>query len=249
MTFSWDILQYPSVAAYEAALAPFRKPAWISGITLHHTWSPTARGWEGERTMIGLKAFYKAKGWSAGPHLFLCAGSPHPANDGIWAGTPLVVQGVHAGVCNSDHIGIEIVGDYDDAPWPPPVADLVFGVVLALMRWGAISPARVQGHRECLPNKSCPGRAIDMNVVRADLTRLLAPPQADEAVYRVSVSAGVNVRVLPTTQSKILATLPFHTAIIGHEVSGTPPPEMTDRRWVMRREGGYVWRPLLDATP
>lgn len=250
MAFAWDTQHYPALADYQAALAPFLKPAWIRGITLHHTWSPTPRGWEGERTMIGLKAFYKAKGWPAGPHLFLCVGSPHPENDGIWAGTPLASPGVHAGDCNSDHIGIEIVGDYDHAPWPAPLADLVYGVVLTLMTWGAIPPERVQGHRECLPNKSCPGSAINMDVVRAELKRRFRPPAEHAGIrFRVNERKGARVRTRPTIYAPIVTTLAFDTQVIGNEVPGSPPPGETNNRWVQRWDGGYVWRPLLDPAP
>lgn len=195
--FAWDIHHYPTLQDYLAALLPFKKPDWIKGITLHHTESPTRAQWRGLTTMQNLEPFYRGKGWTAAPHLFLAALTPGPFTDGIWAGTPLAVPGVHAGVCNPDHIGIEIVGDYDVEPWPLAVSELVYGVTIALMRWGGIAPANVLGHRECLPNKTCPGKAINMDAVRGELGRrlnappapilitpdspLIAPPRATEA--------------------------------------------------------------------
>lgn len=173
-TFAWNTVHYPTLDAYLQALLPFHKPAWISGITIHHSYVPTRAQFHGRTTMENTKQFYIAKGWSAGPHLFLAALTPDPCNDGIWAGTPLASPGIHAGKCNSDHIGIEVVGNYDAEPWPAPVSTLVYGVVLALMKWGHISPAHVQGHRECLNDKSCPGSKINMDQVRAELARRLA---------------------------------------------------------------------------
>lgn len=172
--FAWDIVHYETLADYLRALLPFHKPAWISGITIHHTYRPTIADWQGLHTMQFLGRFYEHKGWSAGPHLFLAAGSTHPFANGIWAGTPLAVPGVHAGACNSSHIGIEIVGDYDVAPWPKPVADLVYSVVVSLARWGKIPANHVHGHRECHSQKTCPGKAIDMNRVRTEVARRLA---------------------------------------------------------------------------
>jgi len=169
MPLAWHTIHYPTLAAYEAALLPFHKPAWIRGITLHHTWKPTRAQWRGKRSMDTLERYYRGLGWSGGPHLFVAADVPQGA--GIWAGTPLAVPGVHAGACNSSHIGIEIVGNYDLEPWPPAVAELVYGLTRLLMRWGKIPATRVQGHRECLPNKSCPGWKIDMKAVRARLAR------------------------------------------------------------------------------
>lgn len=174
--FAWQTVHYKTLDAYLQALLPFKKPAWIKGITIHHSAIPTRAQWRGFSTMEGTKQYYIAKGWSAGPHLFLAALTPNPANNGIWAGTPLAVPGIHAGACNSDHIGIEVIGAYDVEPWPYEVSELVYGVTVALMRWAKIVPARVQGHRECLNNKSCPGRAIDMNRVRVELKRRLALP-------------------------------------------------------------------------
>lgn len=174
--FAWDIKHYPTVADYQAALLPFSKPAWIKGITIHHTWKPTRAEWQGKNTMEFLGRFYQQKGWSAGPHLFLAADTHGPFTDGIWAGTPLAVQGVHAGKCNDDHIGVEVVGNYDVEAWPANVARLVYDVLVLLMRWGKIAPGQVHGHRECLPNKSCPGSRIIMEQVRKKLEDMLTPP-------------------------------------------------------------------------
>jgi hypothetical protein len=167
--FAWQTTQYSTLDAYRAALMPFKVPSWIKGITLHHSLVPTRAQWRGYTTMEGTKQYYIDKGWSAGPHLFLAADVPHIGAAGIWAGTPLAVSGIHAGGCNPDHIGIEIVGDYDREPWTAAVSDLVYGVTLLLMDWADIAPAQVLGHRECLPNKSCPGTKINMDTVRSVL--------------------------------------------------------------------------------
>ena len=172
--FAWQTIQYHTLDDYLKALLPFHPPSWIKGITIHHSLVPTRAMWHGRATMEGTKQFYINKGWSAGPHLFLAALTPDKLNDGIWAGTPLAVTGIHAGGCNVDHVGIEVVGNYDIEPWPCEVSELVYTTVIALMRWASIAPAHVQGHRECLNNKSCPGRQIDMDQVRAELARRLA---------------------------------------------------------------------------
>jgi len=171
-TFAWEIQHYPDLADYESALLLFTKPSWIKSITIHHTWKPTRGQWAGRRTMESMGEGYARKGWPSGPHLFLAAGT---SADGIWAGTPLAVPGTHAGGCNADHIGVEVVGNYDIEPWPAAVERLVYDVVLLLMRWGNIPAERVHGHRECLPNKSCPGSMINMDSVRKTLENRLVP--------------------------------------------------------------------------
>lgn len=127
--------------------------------------------------MESMGEAYEQRGWDSGPHLFLAALTPGPFTDGVWAGTPLAVPGTHAGDCNPSHIGVEVIGDYDSEPWPAKVAELVYGVVVLLMRWGNIPVVQVHGHRECLANKSCPGRQIDMNQVRRTLTQRLPVPR------------------------------------------------------------------------
>ena len=171
--FAWQTHQYRTIEDYNVALLPFKKPAWIKGITLHHTAIPTRAQWRGHSTMEGMRTYYIGKGWPAGPHLYLAALTPDSLNEGIWGATPLASQGVHAGKCNAGSIGSEVVGVYDREPWPHEVAELVYTTCVSLMRWAKITPAQVQGHRECMANRSCPGRAIDMDAVRAELTRRL----------------------------------------------------------------------------
>jgi hypothetical protein len=188
--FAWTTIHYTTLDTYRRALMPFKVPPWIKGITLHHSYIPTRAQWRGHATMEGTKQYYIGLGWPAGPHLFLAADVPNSSDAGIWAGTPLASPGVHAGKCNADHIGIEIVGNYDIEPWPVAVADLVYGVVPLLMQWAGIPPERVQGHFECLNDKSCPGSKIHMDDVRAELARRRAgtppPPAAPAALTNAS---------------------------------------------------------------
>ncbi|HNP72285.1 MAG TPA: N-acetylmuramoyl-L-alanine amidase [Kouleothrix sp.] len=173
--FRSDIRHWPTAAALAAHLAQY-DPAicgWARGLTYHHTIVPTAAQWRGYSTMQGLETFYASKGWSAGPHLFI-------APDGIWQLTPLNVPGIHAGRCNADHWGIEVCGNYDAAPWPQSLAELALGAGAALLRWRGlpVNETTVTGHRECLNNKSCPGRAIQLPAVRAALAQRLTSSTA-----------------------------------------------------------------------
>lgn len=163
MTFSWQPTYYPSRLEYAAALRPFAVPSWIEGITIHHTWKPTQADWRGRRSMDALERFYRdTKKWAAGPHLFL-------APDGIWAGTPLSHTGVHAGVCNPSMIGLEIVGNFDHSPWDIGLRERIYALLVVLLHWMGKDERAVKGHRECLPNKSCPGTAINLGTVREQL--------------------------------------------------------------------------------
>lgn len=177
MSFTADIRRWPTLADFEAHLAQHDPAAapWAKGVTLHHTYTPTLNQWRGLRSVEGTRNYYIGLGWSAGPHLFIALGSPRPEWDGIYQLTPLTTPGIHAGACNSHMWGAEIVGRYDDAPWSAPLAQLVYGVTCALLRWRGLGPI-VQGHRECLPNKSCPGNAINMAWVREEVRHRLGQP-------------------------------------------------------------------------
>lgn len=239
MAFAWDIQHYPTLASYRDALMPFAVPAWIRygdrpGVTLHHTVVPTQATWRGRRTMEALGRYYRGLGWPAGPHLFL-------APDGLYAGTPLAVPGVHAGACNQGSIGLEVVGNFDQQAWGPVLQARVYELTCLLLRWMRRDETSVRGHRECLSNKTCPGAAIAMGTVRTHIRNDLFAAER----FRVAVLAA-RVRDRPDTAGGSLgtlargATVPCHP-VLGGAVEGS-------REWVRVRlsDGriGYVWEGL-----
>jgi hypothetical protein len=180
MAFDWDPKQWSTVDAFTAYLATLPPPAWLKGITFHNTAAPTRAQWQGMTHVRNLGIYYRdqvqnpdgSRGWPSGPNLFLAAATSF---DGIFQGTPVNHPGTHAGPCNSDHLGIEIVGNYNLEPWPAPVNELVYGVLMAVCRWANVPVAKVVGHRECMPGHTdCPGTKIDPGAVRAELGRRIA---------------------------------------------------------------------------
>lgn len=153
------------VAAYDfGPLEPDR-------LVLHHTWSPTVAQWAGQRSIDGLKRFYEKKGWSAAPHIFV-------GPDGIWLFTPLSEVGVHANAGNSGRdaggpwysVGIEMVGDYDDAVPSGPVWENAKAVLGGLVRRLGLTIGRdIHFHNEFNKAKSCPGRAVTHGWVDAEV--------------------------------------------------------------------------------
>ena len=179
-TFAWSGERLPTLEAFQDYVNK-TDLSWAVGLTYHHSWRPLPAQWRGSLTMNALKQDYMTREdgtWDSGPHLFVASGSPDPNNDGFWIGTPLSRSGIHAGKCNSDHIGIEIIGDYDYEPWQGRVRDWAYGVGIIILNKLGKSPNKtsVTGHRECLNNKSCPGNAINMDVVRAELSARMALP-------------------------------------------------------------------------
>jgi hypothetical protein len=180
--FALDVRHWPTVAAFRAHLAAhtYRTTApWARACIVHHTYKPTAADWRGPASMAGLARHYAVtNGWSAGPHLFIAAGSPNPAHDGIWQLTPLSVPGIHGNDANGWAWGVEHVGDYDATRWPPDLAALGQGAMAALLDWAG-QPATtltLQPHSRYNPSKTCPGRAIDMRAVGRGVAALQQPP-------------------------------------------------------------------------
>lgn len=237
MAFAWDIHHYPTQQSYAEALRPFAVPRWLqgsgAGLTIHHTWKPTPATWKGKRTMEALGRTYSAKGWSGGPHLFL-------APDGIWSGTPLASPGVHAKACNRDHVGLEIVGDFDRDGWGMVLSEHVYALAVELLQWLRVDESRVQGHRECLNNKSCPGWAINMGTVRATLRQRLYNRR-----FVIEVDAA-RVRAEPRTDRATLMTLPWGSSVPATPVRGSA--YQNDPRWVKvvlpSGRTGYIWQQL-----
>lgn len=171
--FHWQIEHWPSVAQFEAHLARHNALLtnfWTQRVVLHHTVSPLPSQWRGWRSMANLAHYYRdTMKWNGGPHLFIAADSPNPLDWGVWQGSPINIQTTHSNNCNRDGVAIEVVGNYDRRDWSPTTRALVLGTVRALLHWRGLPTSAVVGHRDCGSLKSCPGRAIDLNVVRSAL--------------------------------------------------------------------------------
>lgn len=166
--FAVDLRQWETVDAFQYHLSQHNPNvcSWVRWVTIHHTWKPTIPQWRGMTSMNALVRFYQDLGWTSAPHLFICVGASDPRHDGIFQLTPLNMKGTHAGfVCNSQSIGIEVVGNYDVEPWSEPMSQMVCGTIASFMKWKGLSPYSIQGHRNCGSLKSCPGKAINISDV------------------------------------------------------------------------------------
>jgi len=231
MSFAWQPTYYPGRLEYQAALRPFAVPSWIKGVTIHHTWKPTQATWNGRRSMDALERFYRdTKKWPAGPHLFL-------APDGIWCGTPLSHTGVHAGDCNADSIGLEVVGDFDHQPWDIGLKERLFALLVELLHWMGKDEKAVKGHRECLPNKSCPGKAINMEQFRTQLRERLFDR------HFIVTGTGARVRSGAYATAPIMRSAPMGFDVMGHSVMGQT--FKGNPRWARVKLPssaiGYIW--------
>lgn len=184
--FNAAIRHWPTLDAFVAYLRTVPRPPWCHGVTNHNTYIPNETQWRGIASVESCRDVYIGKGWSAGPHLFLAASAPDPANIGIFQLTPITDPGVHAGACNSDHLGIENVGDFDAHPPTPAQLDLLYGVNRAILRAWGLPPSAVNVHNECMPGRTCPGRYLTGAQVRQALS--VPPKPSLPAVYRFRYS-------------------------------------------------------------
>jgi hypothetical protein len=175
--FDAQIIHWPTLSAFTAYLQGVPRPRWCKGITNHNTYIPNETQWRGRASVESCMQTYIAKGWSAGPHLFLVAEAPNPADTGIWQLTPLTHIGVHAGACNADHLGVENVGDFDARPPSPAQYTLLLAVNRAILeRWG-MPPAQVNVHNECMSGRTCPGKYLTGAQIRASLNSAWTSPR------------------------------------------------------------------------
>lgn len=156
------------VATYDfGRIAPTR-------VVLHHTEIPTAQQWRGLASMRGMQTFYRRKGWDAAPHLYV--GPERGAN--IWLFNPMSRVGIHANAGNSGvwngrwgySIGLEMVGDYDQARPNGPIWDSSLAVLGGLsLRLGIAPRQLISFHRDYNKAKSCPGWAVTKEWVWAEV--------------------------------------------------------------------------------
>ena len=180
MAFISDIKQFPTPAAFAAYLNTLPQPNWPGagpiGSTGHNTYRPTAAQWRGKPTMESMISTYIGKGWDRGPHFYFVAGAPKPAHNGIWIMTSPTMPGTHAGACNTDHFGCELVGDFQATAPSLPLQRLFLDTLVILHTWARIG-AVLNAHRDCMPGRTCPGNAMYaiMPRLQAQLAVRLAP--------------------------------------------------------------------------
>lgn len=138
------------------------------GITWHNTGIPTLKQWDAYPAPVkaawgdNLEHYYKFnEHWHAGPHF---CGTP----DGGIALGEMRADGVHASCYNSDHYGIETIGDFrhgsDDPTSPRGLASMrssanIIAALCQRLRW---DPTKVINfHRSCARDgHPCPGDLV-----------------------------------------------------------------------------------------
>jgi len=91
-------------------------------------------------------------------------------NGKLQYGRELDRSGAHAGPdWNSRSVGVCLTGHGDISPWTESQAHTFYALARFLMGLYGIPVENVIGHRETGANKTCPGKLIDMGLVRNTL--------------------------------------------------------------------------------
>lgn len=159
MAFNSINRQFKTVNDFTAYLAILPAPTWgVIASCGHNTYRPTEAQWRGLVSMKSMQATYVAKGWTAGPCLYVALGAPNPAHDGIFVMTPPTSEGIHGVTCNPTHFGVELVGDFQNNPPSAAQQTLFLDAIAALHRWAKLGPL-FNMHRDCV-KRTCPGDAF-----------------------------------------------------------------------------------------
>jgi hypothetical protein len=131
-------------------------------IIIHHTASrddPIAKDWE------GLRAYHLAKGWRDIGYNWGGEMVDHLAV--IREGRSLDIQGAHCRNHNMNRIGIgfAVIGNFELAPPPPALIDMVADKCVFLCREYGIPAWHIDPHSK-YSNTLCPGRLFPMNYLR-----------------------------------------------------------------------------------
>lgn len=134
-----------------------------SFLVLHNTYAPTLAQRPAGLTkqhILNLESFFKGKGWSAGPHLFV-------DDKQIWVFTDLTTQGVHSPSWNSKAIGVEMLGDFQTEDFNSGRGLLVqnnaVAAVASICAALGMDPDSLKLHKEDpkTSHKTCPGKTVD----------------------------------------------------------------------------------------
>lgn len=140
-------------------------------IVLHHTFSPSAKQFQGAKTIQGIQNFHMddpTTNWNDIGYHFLVA----PFGSAIFEGRPFMVEGSHCGgkikpgvkrcFNNEKSIGGCAIGNYDQEE-PDSQMIIVFQAMVDwLMQEHRIGRDRIFGHFQSQrpPRKTCPGKHL-----------------------------------------------------------------------------------------
>lgn len=150
------------IKGFEGYIGKINWTSWRpSLIVIHHTAMPSLgmrpNGFEAQH-MYNIMDGYREKGWSCGPHLFV-------DDKKIWSFGDLRRRGIHAVSFNSNSIGIEMLGNFDEEDPSSGrgrlVVNLTCELVKILLKRLNLDKSCIRFHRDDpKTSKTCPGTKI-----------------------------------------------------------------------------------------
>jgi hypothetical protein len=190
-------IQRIGLSDFERLLEQWRPLRRITEFHLHCTDRPRHADFRGMASIEAMRNYHLSKGWSdIAQHLTV-----DPAG-GLWTGrdwdrSPASAVG-HNGSSSAGPFMIETVGLFDKGydEFKAPQKTAVLGVIVAVLRKFGLSETALRFHNEFTNGKSCPGNAIDLNKMRAEVKALLTgteslvlPPVSDATLGTAEVRA------------------------------------------------------------
>lgn len=238
--------------------------AWRpSLIVWHNTAAPTLAQWQatadqdkskglapGATRLANLETYFKGRGWSGGPHLFV-------ADDLINVFNPLTLPGVHSPSWNNISIGIEMVADFDreDDDGGPGLKvrnNTIFATAVLCEVFGLDPESAIRLHREDpRTTHACPG--VDFARDKSDAVRAVAALMAGGEHGHEDIAVGIGALPVPPaprerTGKTTVGDLNLREgAGIAHAVKGELPKGVTLVILDSARNGTTDW--LKVRTP
>jgi hypothetical protein len=162
----------PTMAGIDRAWIPNAAPRPWKWIVIHHSASPSGNAAKFDKE-------HRAKGWDELGYHFVIGNGTDSGNGQVEVGPrwPKQKWGAHAKTADNRYndfgIGICLVGNFDiERPTPQQLQSLA-KLTAYLMKTYHIPASNVIGHRDTKPT-DCPGRNLNIAVVRRMATQMLA---------------------------------------------------------------------------
>jgi len=184
------------------------------------------KNWQGEKSYLEIKKYYKEKFQIAGPHILI-------ANDGIWLFTDMHNVGKHSGPGDalyknkqgqiykgdlvpidysnsfdykllSYSIGVCVIGNYEDIKWQGKTKLNALYVISCLQKRLNLFNNNVFFHRE-IEASTCPGLAITKNWLFYELGNLKFAKSDNEENKQdiINFNRAKNIGLVPNSDEKI----------------------------------------------
>lgn len=182
------VFQRLSIDQFSLLLERFPFTRRINAVHMHHTWRPRRRDFRGHDTILGMWRYHTMEqGWrDIAQHLTI------DPEGYVWLGRnwnlPPVSAAGHNGNARFGPFMFEMIGDFDRGcdPFDGPQRESALEVVAQVQAKFGLPADSLVFHNAMAP-KSCPGSALDLAQIRAEVERRLATRSGTVQAERAAV--------------------------------------------------------------